>query len=325
MITSRAPYRISFFGGSTDYPAWYRENRGAVLATTIDKYCYITARYLPPFFEHKYSIAYRQIEVPQTIDEIQHPSVRETLKFMGITEGVEIHHAGDLSARSGMGTSSSFTVALLHALYALKGVIPTKMQLAKGAIHIEQEMIKESVGSQDQTLAAFGGFNRIDFGPGDNIEVHPMALKAGRLEGLKSHLMLLFTGLSRTASQIAAEQIRETPGKKNELGQMYQMVDEAINILNSDRDITDFGRLLHEGWQLKKSLSSKVSPRYVDLLYEDAVKMGAIGGKILGAGGGGFLLLFVEPDLQANIRERLGLLHVPFRFEDQGSQVIFNG
>lgn len=324
MIISRTPLRISFAGGGTDYPTWYRENRGAVLATTINHYCWLFCRYLPPFFEHRHRIVYRQIELPQTVDEIQHPSVRETLKFMGISEGVEIHHAGDLPARSGMGTSSSFTVGLLHALYALKEIMPTKIQLAKEAIHIEQNLVKENVGSQDQVSAAVGGLNRIDFGPGDSIEVHPVIIKSERLEELQSHLMLLFTGLSRTASQIAEEQIRLTPSKKSELEQMYQMIDEGISILNSDRDIADFGRLLHEGWKLKKSLSSKVAPLYVDLIYEAALKMGAIGGKICGAGGGGFILLFVEPELQDKIREELGLLHVPFRFENEGSRVVFN-
>ena len=196
MIISRTPFRISFFGGGTDYPVWYRENCGAVLGTTIDKYCYITCRYLPPFFEHKHRIVYSQTEQVQDIDEIRHPSVRETLKFMGITEGMEIHHDADLPARTGLGSSSSFTVGLVHALYALKGIIPSKMQLALDTIHIEQERIKENVGSQDQTLAAFGGFNRIDFSQEPHIEVRPITIKPQRLELLQDHLMLPFTGFS---------------------------------------------------------------------------------------------------------------------------------
>lgn len=324
MIISRTPYRVSFFGGSTDYPVWYQGNKGAVMSTTIDKYCYIMCRWLPPFFEHRHRIVWSQIELPQRVEEIQHPSIRETLRFMAITEGVEIHHAGDLPARSGVGTSSSFTVGLLHALHALKGNMPDKMQLARGAIYIEQDMVKENVGSQDQVSAAFGGFNRIDFGPGSNIEVHPLPIRKERIEELESHLMLLFTGISRTASQIAEEQIKLTPSKGSELGQMYQMVEEGIGILNSDCDIKDFGKLLHEGWKLKRSLSSKIAPPYVDFLYEAAIKLGAVGGKICGAGGGGFMLLFAEPKLQDRIREKLGLLHVPFRFEREGSQVLFN-
>ena len=324
MIISRTPFRISFFGGGTDYPVWYKENRGAVLGTTINKYCYITCRYLPPFFEHKHRIIYALMEQVQDIDEIRHPSVRETLKFIGITEGMEIHHDGDLPARTGLGSSSSFTVGLLHALYALKGMMPSKMQLALDAIHIEQERIKENVGSQDQTLAAFGGLNRIDFSGEHPIQVRPITLNRKRLELLQNHLMLVFTGFPRTASQIAGEQIKETPNKKRELNEMYHMVDEAINILNGDNDLQDFGKLLHESWQLKRSLTNKISTPYVDYAYDAAIGAGATGGKILGAGGGGFALFFVRPELQTKVKESLrGLLHVPFRFENLGSRIIF--
>ncbi len=323
MIISRTPFRISFFGGGTDYPVWYRENGGAVLATTIDKYCYITCRYLPPFFEHKSRIIYSQMEHVLDIDEIRHPSVRETLKFLGITEGMEIHHDADLPARTGLGSSSSFTVGLLHALYALKGMMPNKMQLALDAIHIEQERIKENVGSQDQTLAAFGGFNRIDFSGKNNIQVRPITLNHQRLELLQNHLMLLFTGFSRTASEIAAEQIKNTAKRKNELNAMLQMVDEAINILKSN-DLAEFGKLLHESWQLKRSLTDKISTPEIDDIYATARSAGAIGGKLLGAGGGGFLLLFAEPEIQPKIKAKLNrFLHVPFRFENLGSQIIF--
>jgi len=270
MIISRTPFRISFFGGGTDYPAWYAENGGAVLGTTINKYFYITCRYLPPFFEHKHRIIYSQMEQVQDIDEIRHPSVRETMKFMGITEGIEIHHDGDLPARTGLGSSSSFTVGLVHALYALKGIIPSKMQLALDTIHIEQERIKENVGSQDQTLAAFGGFNRIDFNGEHHIEVRPITIKPQRLEFLENHLMLFFTGFSRTASDIAEEQIKQTPNKKRELTEMCHMVGEAINILNGDGDLSEFGKLLHESWQLKRSLTDKISTPYIDYVYETA-------------------------------------------------------
>ncbi len=324
MLISRTPFRISFFGGGTDYPAWYQENDGAVLGTTIDKYCYITCRYLPPFFEHKHRIIYSQMERAQNIDEIRHPSARETLRFMGITEGMEIHHDGDLPARTGLGSSSSFTVGLLHALYALKGITPSKMQLALDAIHIEQEKIKENIGSQDQTLAAFGGFNRIDFSGKNNIQVRPITIKPQRLELLQDHLMLLFTGFSRTASQIAGEQIKQTPNKKRELTEMCRMVDEAINILNGNNDLLDFGKLLHESWQLKRSLTNKISTPYIDYVYEAATRAGATGGKLLGAGGAGFILFFVKPELQPEVKESLhGLLHVPFQFENLGSQIIF--
>jgi len=328
MIISRTPFRISFFGGGTDYPVWYRENGGAVLGTTIDKFCYITCRYLPPFFEHKYRVVYSQMELVRDIDEIRHPAVREALRFMGITDGVEIHHDGDLPARTGLGSSSSFTVGLLHAVYALKGVMPAKMQLARDAIHIEQEVLKENVGSQDQVLAAFGGLNRIDFSGEhpDNIgiEIKCVTIKPQRLELLQNHLMLVFTGFSRTASEIAGEQIKQTPNRKQELSEMYRMVDEAVNILSGDGDITDFGKLLHESWQLKRSLTNKISNPYTDFLYETALRAGATGGKLLGAGGGGFMLFFVKPELQSKVRESLGnLLEVPFRFESLGSQIIF--
>ncbi|MBI4180945.1 MAG: kinase [Chloroflexi bacterium] len=324
MIISRTPFRISFFGGGTDYPVWYHENGGAVLGTTIDKYCYITCRYLPPFFEHKYRIVYSLTELVRDIDEIRHPAVRETLRFLGITEGVEIHHDGDLPARTGLGSSSSFTVGLLHALYALKGIMPPKMQLAQEAIDIEQNIIKENVGSQDQVLAAFGGFSRINFSGDGNIEIEHIIIKPQRLELLQNHLMLFFTGFSRTASEIASEQIKQTPNKKRELAEMQGMVDEAINILDGDNDLLEFGKLLHQSWQLKRSLTDRISTPSIDAIYDRAICAGATGGKLLGAGGGGFILLFVSPELQARVKENLnGLLHVPFRFENLGSQIIF--
>ena len=324
MIISRTPFRVSFFGGGTDYPVWYRENGGAILGTTIDKYCYISLRYLPPFFEHKYRIVYSQAELVRSIDEIHHPAVRETLRYMGITDGMEIHHDGDLPARTGLGSSSSFTVGLVHALHALKGAMSSKMQLAKEAIHIEQEILKENVGSQDQLLAAFGGLNRIDFSGEHNFEIKRVIIKPSRLESLQNHLMLAFTGLSRIASGIAEEQIKQTPNKKRELTEMHQMVDEAINILSGDSDLVDFGKLLHQTWQLKRSLTDKISSPYTDFLYETALQAGATGGKLLGAGGGGFMLFFVKPELQPRVREALrDLLCVPLHFESTGSQIIF--
>lgn len=323
MIISRTPFRISFFGGGTDYPVWYRENGGAVLGATMNKYCYITCRYLPPFFEHKHRVVWSQTELVQDINEIRHPSVRETLRFMNIANGVEIHHDGDLPARGGLGSSSSFTVGLLHALYALKCIMPSKMQLAHDAIYVEQEMIKENVGSQDQILAAFGGFNRIDISGEHNIQVRPITVSPQKLGLLQDHLMLFYTGFSRTASDIAAEQIQETTHKKRELKEMYQMVDEATNILNRDDELLQFGKLLHEGWQLKRSLTNKISTPYIDYLYEAAIRAGATAGKLLGAGGSGFVLFFVRPELQTKVKEALhGLLHVPFRFENSGSQII---
>lgn len=323
MIISRTPFRISFFGGGTDYPAWYKENKGAVLATTINKYCYINCRYLPPFFEHKHRIVYSLIESVKNTSEIRHPAVRACLKFMKINDGVEIHHDGDLPARSGLGSSSAFTVGLLNTLYALKGQMATKRQLAHNAIYVEQELIKENVGCQDQTLASFGGFNRIEFGGDHHTHVKHITIGQNKISELQSYLMLFFTGLSRTASDVAAEQINNTPKKKKELESMYQMVDEAIDILNGKK-IEDFGKLLHESWKVKKSLSRKISSEHIDDIYDTAKKYGAIGGKLLGAGGGGFILLFAPPQMQPKIKEKLkNLLWVPFSFENLGSQIIF--
>ncbi len=325
MIISRTPFRISFFGGGTDYPVWYNEHGGAVLATSINKYCYITCRYLPPFFEYKYRIVYSRTEQTRNIYEIQHPSARETLNFMDIDQGVEIHHDGDLPARTGLGSSSAFTVGLLNALYALKGKMVTKRQLALDAIHVEQDKLKENVGSQDQTTAAFGGFNKIEFGGDQQILVQPITLNSRKCQLLQDHLMLFFTGFSRIASEIAGEQIKKTPDKKKELNRMREMVEEAIGILNGgDSDITDFGGLLHESWTIKRSLTDKISTPQIDDIYETAMNAGALGGKLLGAGGGGFILFFVEPEIQHEVKEKLrDLLYVPFKFENLGTQIIY--
>lgn len=324
MIITRTPFRISFFGGGTDYPTWYRENGGAVLATTIDKYCYITCRRLPQFFQHKHRIVYSLIENVCEISEIQHPAVRAVLGWTGIEEGLEIHHDGDLPARSGLGSSSSFTVGLVHALSALNGRMATKEDLALDAIHIEQNVIGESVGSQDQVSAAFGGFNRIDFHRNDTFDVSPVILPLQRLNELHSHLMLCFTGFSRIASEIAKSKIDNLKNRSVEINLMREMVDEAISILNNrNTPIEEFGKLLDHSWKYKRSLSEQVSTPQIDELYAEAQRAGATGGKILGAGGGGFLLLFAKPEKHASIRERLRhLVHVPFKFEDSGSRVV---
>jgi D-glycero-alpha-D-manno-heptose-7-phosphate kinase len=323
MIISRTPFRISFFGGGTDYPAWFAEHPGAVLATTIDKYCYITARYLPPFFDHKSRIIYSKMEHVHGIDEIDHPSVRETLRFLNIHQGVEIHHDGDLLARTGLGSSSAFTVGLLNALYALKGIMTTKEQLASEAIHVEQNMIRENVGCQDQTLAAHGGFNYIEFGGDGHLGTRKILLPKDTSKALEAHMMLFFTGFSRTASEIAAKQIQNIPNRTKELAAMYQLVQEAMKVLTSS-DLKGFGRLLHESWMLKRTLSDKITTSHIDEIYEKGRKAGALGGKLLGAGGGGFVLIYAEPDRQPGVREALeGFLEIPFKFETLGSQIIF--
>lgn len=323
MIISKTPFRVSFFGGGTDYPVWFRENGGAVLATTIDKYCYITLRYLPPFFEHKSRIAYSIVDTVKSNDEIKHPAVRGSLQYLDIQDGVEIHHDADLPARSGMGSSSSFTVGLLHALQALKGKMASKSQLAADAIHVEQRLLKENVGCQDQIMAAYGGLCRVDFFQNCDYTVAPIILNRERQQEFENHLMLFFTGFSRIASEIAKEQINRTPGKKQQLGEMYRMVGRGIEVLTSAGDIADFGRLLHESWGLKRGLTSKISTPQIDDIYERARKAGATGGKLLGAGGGGFILFFVRPEDQPKVRLALkDILPVPFKLENSGSQII---
>lgn len=324
MIVTRTPFRVSFFGGGTDYPPWFREHGGAVLATTIDKYCYISCRHLPQFFDHKHRIVYSAIENVSEIDEIKHPAVREVLRWAVVETGLEIHHDGDLPARSGLGSSSSFTVGLIKALAALDGRIVSKEQLASDAIHIEQNLIKENVGSQDQISAAFGGFNKIVFHQNDTFDVEPIILKRERQEELENHLMLFFTGFSRIASEVAGSKIANLVNREQELKRMYEMVNEAIEILQNDKtSIEAFGALLHQSWQLKRNLSQKVTTPEIDVLYEMAMRAGATGGKILGAGGGGFLLIFARPEIQPLVRSALShLVHVPFKFENSGSRVV---
>lgn len=324
MIITKTPYRISFFGGGTDYPDWYQEHGGAVLATTIDKYCYISCRVLPQFFEHKHRIVYSNIENINSIDEIKHPAVRNILKWKKISQGLEIHHDGDLPARSGLGSSSSFTVGLLQALDALDGCMQSKYELAETAIHIEQDLIKENVGSQDQVSAAFGGLNKIDFLKNDSFSVSPVILKKNRKKELESHLILFFTGVTRIASNIAEAQINNLKNKKEELFRMKEMVDEAIHILiNEQYPIEEFGNLLHQNWKYKQTLSDKITTPKINEIYENALSVGAIGGKILGAGGGGFILFFAKPEKHEIIKKRLNdLVHVPFNFEELGSQVV---
>jgi D-glycero-alpha-D-manno-heptose-7-phosphate kinase len=324
VIISRTPFRLSLFGGGTDYPAWYRKHGGAVLGVTIDKYCYITCRYLPPFFEHRFCIIYSKMEFCQTVDEISHPAVREVLKFLDIERGLEIHHDGDLPARSGMGSSSAFTVGLLHALYALTGRMASKRKLALESVYLEQDVLRETVGSQDQVLAAYGGLNHILFHSDGEISVRPVTVGRDRLRELNAHLMLFYTGIKRTASRVAETYVNGIESRSRQLRAMQDMVDESLALLNSPRDIMGFGALLHEAWRAKRSLSESVSNRDVDDLYAAARAAGALGGKLAGAGGGGFLLLFVPLERQAAVRAALdGLLHVPFTFESAGSQILF--
>jgi D-glycero-alpha-D-manno-heptose-7-phosphate kinase len=324
MVITSTPLRISFFGGGTDYPVWYREHGGSVLSTAINKSCYITCRRLPPFFEYHSRISYTKVENVRRNDAIEHPSVRACLQFLGVEEGVEIHHVADLPARTGLGTSSAFTVGLLLGLYALQNRMRDKQTLAGDAIHVEQDMLGETVGAQDQVSAAYGGFNRIDFHADGSIEVKRVLTAPSRVAELEQHLALYFTGFARTASEIAQEQVRLTPQRKQELGTMLQLVNEAEAIVASpSRSLDEFGRLLHDGWQIKRSLTQKISNANIDEIYEAGRSAGAVGGKLLGAGGGGFMLFFVSPERRQALRERLKkLLCVPISFSSRGSHVV---
>jgi D-glycero-alpha-D-manno-heptose-7-phosphate kinase len=324
MIISRTPFRISLFGGGTDYPAWFRDHGGAVVGTAIDKYCYITLRHLPPFFEHKSRIVYSQVELVNDYAEVRHPAVRGVLTDKGITEGLEIHHDADLPARSGLGSSSSFTVGLLNALYALDGRMVSKRELGLEAIRIEQNVLKESVGCQDQLWAAFGGLNHIEFFPDGEFAVSPIILPPSRREELRQSLMLFFTGFSRISSVFANDQLKNINQRKTQLRAMHGMVKSAIDILRDVRTpMQELGELLHQSWMLKRELSDTVSNTQIDDIYEAGRAAGAIGGKLLGAGGGGFMVFVVEPERREAVREKLkDLIHVSFGFDTEGSKIV---
>ncbi len=324
MIISRTPFRVSFFGGGTDYPDWYREHGGAVLSTTIDKYCYISVRELPPFFDHRFRIVYSIVENVKQVGEIQHPAVRAVLQCLQVGQGLEIHHDGDLPAQSGLGSSSAFTVGLISAIHALEGRHTSKDALASEAIRIEQAVLREAVGVQDQISTAFGGFNHITFRQGGAYELSPMILSRERLQALQDRLILVFTGKSRVAADIARAQIDNLKNRITELRAVQQMVDQAIGILSSPTtDLVEFGRLLNEAWMIKRRLSDRVSTPMIDDVYDAAMRAGAVGGKLLGAGGGGFMLLFVNPEDRARVRGALrDLITVPFRFETSGSRIV---
>jgi len=324
MIISRTPFRISLFGGGTDYPSWFREHGGCVVGTAIDKYCYISVRRLPPFFEHKSRIVYSQVELVNDIADIKHPAVRGILSDQGVTEGLEIHHDADLPARSGLGSSSSFTVGLLHALRALDSKMITKRDLAREAIRIEQDVLKENVGSQDQLWAAYGGFNRIDFHSDATFAVSPIILPPERREELGRSIMLFFTGFSRFATDFAQDQIKNMANRKSQLRAIRSMVDRAVDILlDRNAPLRELGELLHESWRIKRELADSVSNNQIDEIYEAGRDAGAIGGKLLGAGGGGFMVFMVEPEKRDQVRERLkSLIHVNVGFDNEGSKIV---
>lgn len=324
MVITKTPYRISFFGGGTDLNQWFRENGGAVISTTIDKYCYITCRYLPKFFQHNYRFVYSKVEEVLALNDITHPAIRGILQTLNWEEGLEMHHDGDLPARSGLGSSSTFTVGLLNTLYAMQGKLTSKEDLAKKAIFIEQLILKEHVGCQDQIAAAYGGFNKIEFYGENSFKVTPVIIKPDRLNNLQNNLLLFFTGISRFASDIEKSKISNFHSKKVELKKMHEMVDTSIQILSDqNKNIDEFGLLLNEAWQFKKSLSDLVSNEFIDITYKKAISAGAIGGKVLGAGGGGFMLFYAPGDKHESIRNALSnLMYIPFQFENSGSSIV---
>jgi D-glycero-alpha-D-manno-heptose-7-phosphate kinase len=325
MIISRTPFRISFFGGGTDYPAWYENHEGIVLNATINKYAYITVRELPPFFDYKYRIQYYLKEEVSSLEDIKHPVVREATKLLNITKGLEIVHNADLPARSGLGSSSTFTVGMFHALYAMKNRMVTKRELALSAINLEQNIIGEAVGSQDQTAAAFGGLNLITFNKQKTFEVQTLTVSQERLNQLQDNLLLCFTGFSRTAEKVAKAQIKATPSKEKELYMMLDILDEAKNtILDQNCSLDNFGELLNKQWHLKRELTNQITNNQIDEIYNKGINAGAIGGKLLGAGGGGFMLFYAKKQHHEEIKKALkDKLFVPFRFEKTGSQIIY--
>ncbi|MBW7908801.1 MAG: kinase [Kiritimatiellae bacterium] len=323
MIISRTPFRVSFFGGGTDFPDYYREHGGAVLSTAINKYCYLSVHSLGPFFKHRLRVSYAQTETVKHPTEIKHPLIRECLAHLGLDAGMEINHVADLPGRTGLGSSSSFTVGLLHALHAFRGESPNAEQLAQEAIVVERERVGDSGGHQDQYAAAFGGLHRYDFSA-KGIAATPIEIPPKRKAELSARLLLFFTGVESSAQDILQEQQKNTARNLTSLREMRAMVDHAQKLLVGSEDLDSFGRLLHAAWMHKRSLSSGISNTAIDDAYDAAMRAGAIGGKLLGAGGRGFLLLYARPSQQPKLREAMkGLTEIPFEFSDEGSRVIF--
>lgn len=328
MVISRTPVRISLFGGGTDYREYYSNGSGAVIGTTINKYVYVSINRLSNFFDYKIRVGYSKSELVNSVDEIAHPSVRECLRYKGIDGNLDIHIFADLPARTGLGSSSAFTVGFLHALYALEGKIAPKEKLATDALHVEQNMIKENVGSQDQIHAAYGGLNVIEFSP-DQFKVTPLIISKSKRQLLEDSMMIFYTGQTRYANDILKEQVERTRSRDNDayLKKMHEMVYVAINTISNEKDehlVKSLGSMLDESWRLKKSLSEQVSNSLIDDTYGRAIGAGAYGGKISGAGGGGFLMLLVDPALKASVREALrDLLEVELKFDDVGSAIVY--
>lgn len=326
MIISRTPYRVSFFGGGTDYHTWYEKHGGKILSTTISHYSYVSARFLPPFFKYKHRFTWNDVvEKLNNKSETSHGIIKSALEFLNIESGIEISHQEDMPSKSGIGSSSTFAVGLLNALYAMTHTISTKQNLACEAVHLEREMLKDSIGVQDQIAAAYGGLNKIDIKKDGTFSVSPIILPKERVKNLESHMLLFFTGISRKSTEVAAKKINTLAEKEVTLNRMSDLVDQSIDILSSSEDICSFGELLHETWLLKQKLSSHISNETVDSMYSRARRAGALGGKLLGAGGGGFVLFFAKPEDHSKVKEALKeFLWVPFGFESNGSQIIFH-
>lgn len=323
MIITKTPFRMSFFGGGTDMEDYFRNNGGAVISTTFDKYCYVNVRHLPRFFEYSTEISYSKTERVTNTNEIQHPAIREAMKMLNMQE-IRLTYEADLPARSGLGTSSSFAVGMLNAFYALKGKYADKKKLADEAIFLERNLCNEAGGWQDQIAAAYGGFNRINFGS-EGYEVLPIIISPARKKQLNNNLMMFFTGFTRFSSEVQKANAASSPlDKNNMLRKMYDLVDEAESILvNKERNLDDFGRLLDVTWKLKRQTGGAVSTNSIDELYAKGLEVGALGGKLLGAGGGGFLVFYVQPEKQdAVMNEMKNLMYIPFNFEDGGTRVI---
>ncbi|MBN2920588.1 MAG: kinase [Lactobacillus sp.] len=325
MIITKTPFRMSFFGGGTDMEAFFKENGGSVLSTTFDKYCYVNVRHLPRFFDYSTELSYSKTERVTSIDDIEHPAIRNAMKMLDMHE-IRLTYEADLPARSGLGTSSSFAVGMLNAFYALKGKYASKKQLADEAIYLERVLCNEAGGWQDQIAASFGGFNRIDFNA-DGYTVHPVIVSPERKQQLNNNLMMFFTGFTRFSSEIQKANKLDNESKTKQLKQMLTLVDEAESILTDhSKDLDDFGRLLDVTWKLKRQTGKSVSTSNIDNLYDKGISAGALGGKLLGAGGGGFLVFYVTPEKQAAVKEAMeDLLYIPFKFEDSGTQVIYYG
>ena len=313
---------MSFFGGGTDMPAFFNEHGGAVISTTFDKYCYVNVRHLPPFMPYLSELVYSKFERVNSIDEIVHPLIRECMRLHDIHE-IRLTYEGDLPARTGLGTSSTFAVGMLNAFCALKGKMMSKHQLAEEAIHVERDILQEHGGWQDQVAAAYGGLNRIDFSEGQ-FKVTPIIIHPDRKKELDDNLMLFYTGVQRFSSEIQADTFAKPVDKTKQLFEMLALVDEAQAILtDKNASLNEFGKLLDYTWKLKRGTGNKVSNNSIDDLYDRGIKAGALGGKLLGAGGGGFLLFYVEKDKQESVLKALDeLMHVPFQFESEGSTVI---